>query len=206
MILSTGPGGRARVSHPGHFSIRTLIIDDGVDENVLPAEHFIVAFLPFLAFVGIRHRRLPTLSVVGVVAVGSQFPDFIDKPLAHQFGILPSGRVFMHSLPTAIPFLLVVGYYGYKTERIRLASAFIFAHLSHLLADNYQALLRYNPQIPPDLFWPFTSPISRPITPHWAGAGGINVRLWTVFSIVVLSILVYMLVAVYERISPLSHD
>jgi hypothetical protein len=161
---------------------------------MFPSEHFIVAFLPVLAYVVVRDRRLPTSRFVAVVFVGSQLPDLIDKPLAHQFGVIPSGRVFMHSLPVALPFLLVVGLYGWKTRRIRLGSAFVFAYLSHLLADNYRALLRPAPQIPPDLLWPFAPPISRPITPYWAGPDGINVQLWTLFSAVVLSIVLYLVV------------
>ena len=157
-------------------------------------EHFVVAFLPVLAYVVGRDRRLPSLRLVGVVFVGSQFPDLVDKPLAHQFGILPSGRVFMHSLPTAIPVLLVIAWYGWKTDRIRVSSAFVFAHLSHLIADNYQAFLGPNPRFPPDLLWPFAPPIARPISPYWAGPVGINVRLWTIFSIVLLSIVVSILV------------
>lgn len=159
---------------------------------MLPAEHFIVAFLPVLAYVLLRDRHLPRLRFVALVFVGSQFPDLIDKPLAHQFGILPSGRVFMHSLPIAIPFLLAVGIYGWKTGRKRLSAAFAFGHLSHLLADNHRALLRADPAIPPDLLWPFVQPTQRPPIPYWAGAGGINVSLWTLFSIVVLSVLGYV--------------
>jgi len=160
---------------------------------VFPWGHFLIAFLPVVTYVVVRDRRLPTLRFVGVVFVGSQFPDMVDKPLAHQFGILPSGRVFMHSLPIALPLLLIVGLYGWQTDRTRASSAFIFAHLSHILADNYNAFLGPDPQIPPDLLWPFAPPIARPIVPEWAGPGGINVELWTLFSIAVLSIVTYSL-------------
>jgi membrane-bound metal-dependent hydrolase YbcI (DUF457 family) len=161
---------------------------------MFPSEHFAVAFLPALAYVVVRDGRLPTSRFVAVVFVGSQFPDLIDKPLAHQFGVTPSGRVFMHSLPIAVPFLFVVGLYGWKTRRIRLGSAFVFAYLSHLLADNYRALLRPDPQIPSDLLWPFVPAIPRSVTPYWAGPDGINVQLWTLFSAVVLSIVLYFVV------------
>jgi membrane-bound metal-dependent hydrolase YbcI (DUF457 family) len=98
----------------------------------------------------------------------------------------------MHSLPIAIPFLSIVGLYAWQTERRTIGSAFVFAYLSHLLADNYEAFLGANPQIPSDLLWPFAPPIARPISPAWAGAGGINIQLWTLFSIVVLSIVGYL--------------
>jgi hypothetical protein len=162
---------------------------------MLPAEHVVVAFLPALAYVLVRDGRLPRLHVVGLVLVGSLFPDLVDKPLAHQFGLLPSGRVFMHSLPVAVPFLAVVVLYGWRTDRVRPSSAFAFGHLSHLLADTHRALLGPTPRVPPDLLWPFTRPTPRSAVPHWAGAGGVNVRLWTVFSVVVLSVLLSVVLA-----------
>jgi hypothetical protein len=162
---------------------------------MLPIEHFVVAFLPVSAYVLGRDRRLPIPGLVAIVFVGSQFPDLIDKPLAYQFGLIPSGRVFMHSLPIAGPFLTIIMLYGWYTGRPRVTSAFVFAHLSHLFADNYRALLQPNPSVPSDLFWPITQPIPRSAVPGWAGVGGINVRLWTVFSIVVLCIFGYIAIA-----------
>lgn len=166
---------------------------------MLPTEHFIVALLPVLAHVLVRDKRLPSPRLIGVVFVGSQFPDLIDKPLALQFGLIPSGRVFMHSLPIAIPFLLLVALYGWKTDRKRLGAVFAFAHLSHLLSDNYRPLLEPNPQIRPDLLWPFVEPVQGPEVPYWAGTAGINVTLWTLFSIAVLSVLTYIMITDVRR-------
>ncbi|ELZ44577.1 putative membrane-bound metal-dependent hydrolase [Halorubrum coriense DSM 10284] len=119
-----------------------------------------------------------------VTVVGSQFPDLVDKPLAHQFGVLPSGRVFIHSLPFALPIAGGVLAYGLYTERPRVAGAFVVAYLSHLLGDTYRRL--FAGQIPSDLLWPFVAAQQRPTVPFWAGVNGINVRLWTAFSTVVI--------------------
>jgi len=124
--------------------------------------------------------------VAFATAVGSQFPDLVDKPLAHQFGVLPSGRVFMHSLPFALPIAAGVLAYGQYTERPRVAGAFVDAYLSHLVGDTYRSVLAG--QVPPDLLWPFVAAQSRPTVPFWAGIDGINVRLWTAFSAVVLGV------------------
>jgi hypothetical protein len=142
-----------------------------------------------VTYVVLRDKQIPSLRFVAVVFIGSQFPDLVDKPLAHQFGILPSGRVFMHSLPTALPVMLLVAFYGWQTDRARLAGAFVFSHLFHLLADSYQAFVSNDSQIPSDLLWPLTPPIARPVIPPWAGPGGTNIELWTVFSATVLSAL-----------------
>lgn len=153
---------------------------------MFPHEHLLVALLPVVAYVAVRDRRLPTRGVAFAAAVGSQFPDLVDKPLAHQFGVLPSGRVFMHSLPFALPIAAGVLAYGWSTERPRVAGAFAVAYLSHLVADTYRSLLAG--QVPPDLLWPFVAAQSRSVVPFWAGVDGINVRIWTAFSGIVLGV------------------
>ena len=128
----------------------------------LPVQQFIISFLPVFAYVLVRDRELPSLRLVSVVFVGSQFPDLIDKPLAHELSLIPSGRVFMHSLPFAIPLVILIGVYGWKTDRIRESGVFTFAYFSHLFADNREELLGPESQTPSDLFWPFLPPVSRP--------------------------------------------
>ncbi|MEZ3163876.1 metal-dependent hydrolase [Halorubrum sp. RMP-47] len=153
---------------------------------MFPYEHLLVALLPILVYVAICDRRLPTRAVIFVTAVGSQFPDLVDKPLAHQLGVLPSGRVFIHSLPFAVPIAVGVLAYGWYTERPRVAGAFVVAYLSHIVGDTYQALLAG--RFPADLLWPFVAAQPRPTVPFWAGVNGVNVRLWTAFSVVVLGV------------------
>jgi len=153
---------------------------------VRPIEHFIIAFLPAVGYVLVRDLSLPASGLVFAVFVGSQFPDLIDKPLAHYFGLLPSGRVFMHSLPFALPVGICVLAYGVWTNRPRLAGGFVLAQLLHLYADNRGPLRAGS--IPSDLLWPFVAPQPRPAVPYWAGPDGINILLWTAFSGVVLSI------------------
>ena len=157
-----------------------------VRTGVFPHEHLLVALLPVAAYVAVRDRRPPTRGVAFAIAVGSQFPDLVDKPLAHQFGVLPSGRVFVHSLPFALPIAAAVLAYGYRTERPRVAGAFVVAYLSHVVADTYRSLLAG--QVPPDLLWPFVAVQPSPTVPYWAGIDGINVRIWTAFSAVVLGV------------------
>jgi|AntDeeMetageno50_2_1112565.scaffolds.fasta_scaffold05871_2 membrane-bound metal-dependent hydrolase YbcI (DUF457 family) len=165
--------------------------------TVFPHEHLLVALLPVVAYVTGRDRRLPTQGVMFATAVGSQFPDLVDKPLAHQFGVLPSGRVFMHSLPFTIPTTIVVLAYGWYTKRLRVAGAFVSAYLLHLVGDTYQLLLQS--QIPSDLLWPFVAAQPRPEVPFWAGVDGINVWLWTVFSATVLTVSLVVIVQDLSR-------
>ena len=150
---------------------------------VYPVGHFLLAALPVLGYLAVRDGDGPTPALVGVTAVGSQFPDFIDKPLAYELDLLPTGRVFMHSLPFAIPLSLAVLWYGWKTDRARASGVFVFAYFSHLFGDNVQLLLGPGARVPPDLLWPFVEPIQRPEIPGWAGPGSVVVHAWTAISV-----------------------
>ncbi|EMA58405.1 metal-dependent hydrolase [Halorubrum lipolyticum] len=158
-----------------------------------PIEHFIVALFLVSFYLLVRTRRLPSLELGAVAFVGSQFPDLVDKPLAHQLHLIPTGRVFMHSLPFAIPVWLVVLAYGWKTDRRRGGVVFVLAHASHLIADNYAALA--SGRVPSDLLWPFLAPVPRPPAPYWAGPNSINLHLFTAFSVAVLAVTAYYLIA-----------
>jgi membrane-bound metal-dependent hydrolase YbcI (DUF457 family) len=173
---------------------------------MFPIEHALVAFLPVSAYVLLTDRRLPSVRLAAVVFLGSQFPDLVDKPLAYQFGLIPSGRVFMHSLPVALPFLAGVAIYGRQTERPRLTVGFAFAYASHLVADNYGPLFGPRPRVRPDLLWPFADPVARPDVPSWAGVGGIHTTLWTGVSVLVLCATgAIVLVDLWRRLRGDSH-
>ena len=153
---------------------------------MFPPGHFLVAFLPVCAYVLLRDRALPSLSLVAVVFFGSQFPDLIDKPLFHESIVTTAGRVGAHSLPIAIPIALLAMWYALYTDRPRLGVAFVYAYLSHILGDFYRYLLHPEWGIPPELFWPFTQPGPRLLRPSWAGPELLFVHLWTVISICIL--------------------
>lgn len=158
-----------------------------------PIEHLIIAISLAVGYILLTEQRLLSLKLAAVAFVGSQFPDLIDKPLALQLHLIPTGRVFMHSLPFAIPVWLAVLAYGWKTDRPRGGVVFVLAHASHLLADNYAALA--SGRVPSDLLWPFLAPIPRPPAPYWAGPNSINIHLFTAFSVAVLAVTAYYLIA-----------
>jgi membrane-bound metal-dependent hydrolase YbcI (DUF457 family) len=161
---------------------------------VNPFAHFLIVIGPLVCYSYLRERRLPSRHLFGLAFLASQFPDLVDKPLAHQFGLIPSGRVFMHSVPTALPLWLLVGVYAWRTERRRAGTVFMLGHLSHLLADHHNAFFGSSPRLPTELLWPLVSVPRRPLRPGWAGPGSINVRLWTLFSALVLAVTTYYLV------------
>jgi len=164
-----------------------------------PLEHVLIALIPVTGVVLAIDRRLPSRALVTVVVVGAQFPDLVDKPLAHSLHVIPSGRVFMHSLPIAVPVVALAVAYAVRTDRLGLGLGYGFGHLSHLIADNYHRSTLVPPSLPPDLLWPFVEPTPRPMIPHWAGPNGIGVRVWSAYSGVVLVVLLAVLIRDLRR-------
>lgn len=120
-----------------------------------PWGHFAVAYVLYSLYARGRFGRPPRPEPVLAVVVGSQLADLIDKPLAWGFGVMPSGRAIAHSLLFAGVLIVVVYAVAFTIGRVETATAFVLAHLSHLLAD-----------LPPRfflgylfgtefLFWPF---------------------------------------------------
>jgi hypothetical protein len=110
---------------------------------MLPWGHAAVGYLCYTLYARLRHQRRP-LGVTGIaLAIGTQFPDLIDKPLAWTFGILPSGRSLGHSL--LVLGVVVAGLYWLHTRRTvespTVLIAFTIGWLSHVFADGYTILL-----------------------------------------------------------------
>ncbi|MCY4732180.1 metal-dependent hydrolase [Natronomonas gomsonensis] len=115
---------------------------------MLPLGHAALAYLLYSGLVLSRTRRRPRYLACVPLAIGSQFPDLVDKPLAYV-GVLSYGRSLAHSVFT---FVLVSGvvWWGATTLRTRWPDtawqgrlrdltpvAFASGYLSHLLGDLY---------------------------------------------------------------------
>ncbi len=100
--------------------------------------------------------------------------------------------MFTHSLPIAIPIAVIAFGYGWRTDRVRIAGGFVTAYFLHLLGDTYQILL--TGQIPPMLVWLSATLQRHSRLPSWAGIDGINVRIWTIFSVLVLTVTLGILI------------
>ena len=105
-----------------------------------PWGHAAVGYLLCSLYLRTRYGRVPTAGVVLPLAVGTQFPDLVDKPLAWTFGVLPSGRAGAHSLLVALPLLAVLWWrLDGRTER-RAWVGFATGYLVHLATDGVYAL------------------------------------------------------------------
>lgn len=117
-----------------------------------PIGHLAVGYLSYVITVA-RTRRAPPIDwrVLVVIAVGTQLPDLVDKPLSY-WGLLSSGRSVAHSLvvfgTVAAGLRLLVAFvrdrrsdstvwHAFSRYRLPLA----VGYLSHLAADSYGSVL-----------------------------------------------------------------
>ncbi|WP_266079564.1 metal-dependent hydrolase [Haladaptatus caseinilyticus] len=129
-----------------------------------PWGHLAVGYIAYSGFRRTWSARPPTDYEVFALALGTQFPDIIDKPLAWGFGVLPTGRSLAHSLLTASLLLAIT--YGYCRRRgIRnFWAAFAIGYLTHPFADVFQPVLLGQYQYAVFLLWPIRSfPTNHPV-------------------------------------------
>ena len=132
-----------------------------------PWGHLAVGYVLYSVLARVRLGRSPGGRAALVVAVGTQFPDLVDKPLAWTLGILASGRSLAHSLLTATIVIAAVMWYAQRRDRSELAVAFAVGYLSHLLGDALGPLLAGEYVYLSSLGWPLLSP------PPYTHEGGI---------------------------------
>jgi len=108
---------------------------------MLPWGHAAVGYLCYTLWLRVQERHPPTDLAVVALAIGTQFPDLIDKPLAWTFCVLPSGRSFGHSLVVTAILALGLWRLAQRFDRRREAGAFLCGHLTHIVADMLPAVL-----------------------------------------------------------------
>lgn len=132
---------------------------------MLPFAHASIGYLLYAGYLHARFRRSPDELAVVLVAVGTQTPDLIDKPLA-LVGVLESGRSLGHSFLFAVPLILLFGGISqWRSGNTGPATAFGIGHLSALLGDGVPQF--FQGTLSTDLvevgfwFWPLTVPADR---------------------------------------------
>ncbi|WP_336360165.1 metal-dependent hydrolase [Haladaptatus sp. ZSTT2] len=105
-----------------------------------PWGHLAVGYLLYSLYYRAKGTDIPSAGVF-LVALGTQFPDLIDKPLGWTFGLLPSGRSLAHSLFTTLVVIAIAVAIGKRLSRVRLGWAFALGYLSHLVADGLYPVL-----------------------------------------------------------------
>jgi len=127
-----------------------------------PWEHLAVGYLCYSLFLRLTAQDRPRTGDVVAVAVGSQFPDLIDKPLGWGTTLLPSGTSLAHSLLFAVPIAVFVVVLAWALDRMSIGFGFSIAYLAHLPGDVlYPAMIGGEPKLS-FLLWPLVPVNSSP--------------------------------------------
>ncbi|WP_058826328.1 metal-dependent hydrolase [Haloferax sp. Q22] len=128
-----------------------------------PLGHLALGYLLVVALARVRDwkPRFPHGLTLLILAVGTQLPDLIDKPLAYA-GVLPNGRSLAHSLLIVVPVVFLGVRYltrrGYQYE----ARALAVAIGSHIVGDSYLLVLRQEWRELGFLLWPVVPGLQYP--------------------------------------------
>jgi len=135
-----------------------------------PWGHLAIGYLCYSAYTRGVLRQRPAHRPTIALAVATQFPDLVDKPLAYWLAVIPEGRSLAHSLLVAIPLCVLVWRVGARRNVPRDGGAFVFGYLSHLLVDGYGALLAGRFGDASFLLWPVLAPpdyATHTFAQHW---------------------------------------
>ncbi len=123
-----------------------------------PWEHLAFAYVLYSLMRNVGFRTSPSARETILVAIGSQLPDLVDKPLGWTFGFAETGYSIGHSIFVA-PFVCLVAYaVAIRSGNRALADAFSIAYLSHPVADLLSQLLRDGVADSRIALWPLASP------------------------------------------------
>lgn len=139
--------------------------------SMWPWGHFVFGYLAYSGFARLSSMRPFDGYTVLFVALGTQLPDIVDKPLAWTFHVLPSGRSLAHSLFAAVFLSILLGGYCRRRGRPELGIAFAIGYLSHLLGDGISYLFSGEYAYLSYLGWPLLPP------PPYGDEGGFLIHL-----------------------------
>jgi hypothetical protein len=107
---------------------------------VWPWEHLAFGYLLFALGTRARSGRPPSDRATIALAVGTQLPDLVDKPLAWWLGVLPSGISLAHSIFFALPLTAAVAVVAARRGERPVGVAFAVGYLSHIAGDGIYPL------------------------------------------------------------------
>lgn len=106
----------------------------------------------------LARRILPSGRIEGrevvVLAVATQLPDLIDKPLAWTLSVFPSGYSVAHSVFVAVPLALALFAVAIKHDRFGIGLAVVVGWWSHLFGDVLVAVLMDGTFTVTRVLWP----------------------------------------------------
>lgn len=101
---------------------------------MLPWEHLLFGYVSYSVLSRVAWSRPPSDKSALAVALATQMPDLVDKPLSWTLGIIMTGYGPAHSVFVGLPGMMLVA--GAARTRDRLvAIAALVGYVSHLVTD-----------------------------------------------------------------------
>lgn len=119
-----------------------------------PWGHLAVGYLLYSPAVHLLRRRAPGTVAVLALALGTQLPDLVDKPLSWVLHLTPQGYSVAHSVFVAVPVGVAVVVLAADYGRIEAGAAFTLGFWSHLVADVVFAVALREPYAVERVLWP----------------------------------------------------
>ena len=119
-----------------------------------PWEHLALGYLLYSLSLRALLRRPPGEGAALTLAIATQFPDIVDKPLGWTIGVVP-GQSVAHSVFFAGPLVLAGMILAGRYDRPGVGAAWAIGYLSHLLGDVFPptAIIEMDVSLG-FLFWP----------------------------------------------------
>lgn len=181
---------------------------------MLPLGHAAFAYVCYVGVAAATDRDLPARAALLPLALGSQLPDLIDKPLVY-YGVLSSGRSAGHSLVGAV---VVVGgtvlLTRFLTRRLdastwthrvlaRTPVPLTVGYLSHILGDSWRAMVTLQGDKLTYLLWPLLAPPQYPSddTAPWVRLAEAYQRPFAhpQAELIALAVLLFVAIRLYHR-------
>lgn len=128
---------------------------------MLPWAHLAVGYITYTVWTKTLDGRVPGDVATVALAVGTQFPDLVDKPLSWFAGVY-DGRAIGHSLLVTAVLCAVLIALVRRSDHVDLAGAFTIGVGTHLVADAAGPLTTGAVREAGFLLWPFVSPPTYP--------------------------------------------
>jgi hypothetical protein len=119
-----------------------------------PWEHAAIGYVCYSAATRLVAGRAPRGDPVLALAVGTQFPDLVDKPLSWGLGVFPTGYAIGHSILVAVPAGILLAVLARDRGLGQIAVAFVLGYWTHILGDVLAPLRRGDPLGVDRVLWP----------------------------------------------------
>lgn len=119
-----------------------------------PWGHLAFGYLVYSLSSRAAFRESPAAGPTLVLAVASQLPDLVDKPLSWTFDVFETGYGAGHSVFVALPVIAAVALFASRTDHEQYGLAFCAGYAAHLVGDVFLSTVLSGEAAFDQVLWP----------------------------------------------------